>query len=129
MANIFPRMTSNSVPLKVVIALLMTVTAATAGVWYYCSPNYVRGGLHADAAPVPYSHCRLSCTSGSSGWTAAIVILSWDRSPHANLPGSSVCMNCHSPDLGNVLGDSPKLAPIRDSYFQWPAGAVGQNSQ
>ena len=54
MANIFPKW-SNTVPLKIVVALVLTVTAATGGVWYYFSPSYTRVGFM-PTQPVPYSH-------------------------------------------------------------------------
>jgi len=111
MANIFPKW-SNVVPVKVVVALVLTVTAAAGGVWYYCSPNYTKVG-YMPTQPVPYSH---ALHVGQLGLDCRYCHTFVDRSPHANIPGPSVCMNCHSPDLGNVLGDSPRLAPIRESY-------------
>jgi formate-dependent nitrite reductase cytochrome c552 subunit len=111
MANVFPKW-SNIVPIKVVIALFLTVSAATAGVWYYCSPNYTKVG-YMPTQPVPYSH---ALHVGQLGLDCRMCHTFVDRSAHANIPGPSVCMNCHSPDLGNILGDSPRLAPIRDSY-------------
>lgn len=111
MANIFPKW-SNTVPIKVVIALILTVTAATAGVWYYMSPNYTKVG-YMPTQPVPYSH---ALHVGTLGLDCRYCHTFVDRSAHANIPAPSVCMNCHSPDLGNVLSDSPRLAPIRDSY-------------
>ncbi len=111
MANIFPKW-SNTVPIKVVIALVLTVTAATAGVWYYLSPNYTKVG-YMPTQPVPYSH---ALHVGQLGLDCRMCHTFVDRSAHANIPGPSVCMNCHSPDLGNILGDSPRLAPIRESF-------------
>ncbi len=111
MANIFPKW-SNTVPIKVVIALIMTVSAATAGIWYYMSPNYTKVG-YMPTQPVPYSH---ALHVGTLGLDCRYCHTFVDRSAHANIPAPSVCMNCHSPDLGNVLSDSPRLAPIRDSY-------------
>jgi hypothetical protein len=111
MANIFPAW-SNSVPLKVVVALLMSATAATGGVWYYFSNSYTNVG-YAPVQPVPYSH---ALHVGQLGLDCRYCHTFVDRSEHANIPGPSVCMNCHSPDLGNVKGDSPLLSPIRDSF-------------
>lgn len=111
MANIFPKW-SNSVPVKVVIALLLTGSAATAGVWYYFSPNYTKVG-YMPTQPVPYSH---AIHVGQLGLDCRYCHTFVDRSPHANIPGPNVCMNCHSPDLGNVLSDDARLAPIRESY-------------
>jgi hypothetical protein len=111
MANIFPKW-SNTVPVKVVIALILTVSAATAGVWYYMSPNYTKVG-YMPTQPVPYSH---ALHVGTLGLDCRYCHTFVDRSAHANIPAPSVCMNCHSPDLGNILSDSPRLAPIRDSY-------------
>jgi len=111
MANVFPKW-SNAVPIKLVIALVLTVSAATGAVWYYCSPNYTKVG-YMPTQPVPYSH---ALHVGQLGLDCRYCHTFVDRSAHANIPGPSVCMNCHSPDLGNILSDSPRLAPIRDSY-------------
>ncbi len=111
MANIFPKW-SNTVPLKIVVALVLTVTAATGGVWYYFSPSYTRVGFM-PTQPVPYSH---AIHVGQLGLDCRYCHTFVDRSPAANIPSPNVCMNCHSPDLGNILGDSPLLAPIRESY-------------
>ena len=112
MANIFPKW-SNTVPIKLVIALILTVSRGDGGqVWYYCSPNYTKVG-YMPTQPVPYSH---ALHVGQLGLDCRYCHTFVDRSEHANIPGPSVCMNCHSPDLGNILSDSPRLAPIRDSY-------------
>jgi len=111
MANIFPRW-SNTVPLKAIVALVLTATAATGGVWYYCSPSYSRVG-YMPTQPVPYSH---AIHVGQLGLDCRYCHTFVDRSEHANIPSPSICMNCHSPDLGNIKGDDPLLAPIRDSY-------------
>jgi hypothetical protein len=111
MANIFPRW-SNSVPIKVVVALLMSVTAVTGGVWYYFSNGYTNVG-YMPVQPVPYSH---AIHVGQLGLDCRYCHTFVDRSEAANIPGPSVCMNCHGPTFGNVKGDSPLLAPIRDSY-------------
>jgi len=38
------------------------------------------------------------------------------ESPHANVPATQTCMNCHNPKKANVKGTSPLLAPVRNSY-------------
>jgi hypothetical protein len=111
MANIFPAWT-NTAPIKVVIALAFSATAASAAVWYYFSPNYTRVG-YMPIQPVPYSH---ALHVGQLGLDCEYCHTFVDRAPQANIPAASVCMTCHSPDLGNIKGDSALLAPIRDSY-------------
>ncbi len=36
-----------------------------------------------------------------------------ERSPNAGVPPTSVCLNCHA----QIWNKSPKLAPVRESYF------------
>jgi hypothetical protein len=111
MANIFPAWT-NILPIKVVIALGLSGAVASAGVWYYFSPNYTRVG-YMPVQPVPYSH---ALHVGQLGLDCQYCHTFVDRSAAANIPGASVCMTCHGPQLGNIKGDSPLLAPVRESY-------------
>jgi hypothetical protein len=111
MANIFPAWT-NLLPIKVVIALGLSATVAAGAIWYYCSPSYTRVG-YMPIQPVPYSH---ALHVGQLGLDCRYCHTFADRAPAANIPAASVCMTCHSPDLGNIKGDSPLLEPVRESY-------------
>ena len=54
MPNFFPRWT-NLLPLQIAIALILTGSAVTAGLWYYFTPKYTRVGYQ-PSQPVPFSH-------------------------------------------------------------------------
>lgn len=107
MAQIFPKWT-NQVPRKLLIGLIVIVNVLILSVWYFFSPEFTDVG-YAPTQPVPYSHklhvdklgldCQYCHTSV------------WD-SKQANIPATQTCMNCHN----QVLTDSDKLAPIRESW-------------
>lgn len=106
MSDLFPKWT-NRLPVKVLAGLAVVSTAATAGVWYYFSPEYTRVG-YAPLQPVAFSHnvhaeqLGLDCRYCHAG-----VEQSW----YSPVPASSVCLNCHV----QVLKDDPRLAPARES--------------
>ena len=54
MANIFPR-SSNWLPLKVLVILMVLGGAVTAGMWYYFTPKYTRVGYE-PIQPNPFPH-------------------------------------------------------------------------
>jgi len=107
MANFFPKW-SNTLPLKLLVAVGVLAVTTVAGITYYMTPQYSRVG-YMPKQPVAYNHylhaeqlgidCRYCHT-----WV--------DQSGHANVPDAGTCMNCHSV----VKADSPALAPIRESY-------------
>lgn len=107
MANIFPKW-SNHAPRKIVIALLLIITAITVFVTYYCTPKYLRVGYQ-PIQPVSYDH---SLHVGQLGMDCRYCHTYVDRSEHANVPGANTCMNCHS----QILPDSEALAPVRESF-------------
>lgn len=91
-----------------VVALGGVVTLA---VWYYFTPKYTRVG-YTPIQPIPYSHkihveqLGLDCTYCHSNVK---------EGAKANVPSPSLCLNCHDPQKGNVKGDSPLLAGLRDA--------------
>lgn len=107
MAQIFPKWT-NQVPRKILIGLIVVANALIFSVWYFFSPQYTDVG-YAPTQPVPYSHklhvdkLGLDCQYCHTGVF---------DSKQANIPATQTCMNCHS----QVLTDSEKLAPIRESW-------------
>ncbi len=107
MANVFPKW-ANTVPLKIIIGLALLGGAATLGVTYYFTPKYTRVG-YAPVQPVPFDH---SLHVNQLGMDCRYCHTYVDRSEHSNVPGTSVCMSCHS----MVQKESPALAPVRASY-------------
>ncbi len=107
MSDIFPKWT-NRLPLMVIIGVLMIGSAVTAGSWYYLSNKYSDVG-YMPLQPVAFSH---NIHAGQLGMDCRYCHNAVDKSWYANIPASSVCMNCHS----QVLKDDPKLAVVRESY-------------
>lgn len=107
MANVFPRWV-NTIPIKVIVALVLTVTTVTLGVTYYFTPKYTRIG-YAPTQPVAFSH---ALHAGQLELDCRYCHTFVDRSEHSNVPSSNVCMTCHS----MVRKDDPMLAPVRESY-------------
>ena len=107
MANIFPK-SINTLPIKVIVALLMTVAAVAGGVYYYFTPEYTRVG-YMPTQPVAFSH---NLHVNQLGMDCRYCHTYVDRAAHSNIPGTNTCMSCHS----LVKTDSAALAPVRASY-------------
>jgi hypothetical protein len=115
MANIFPRW-SNLLPIKILICVLVLGGGVASGVWYYLNPAYTRVGYE-PIQPVPFSH---KLHAGDLGMDCRYCHSFVETAAYANIPTTQVCMNCHS----QILPDSPKLAPVRESWktgkpIQW----------
>jgi len=106
MAQILPPWT-NRLPVIGALAGAVASVGAVAFVWYFFSPWYTDVGYR-PVQPVPYSH-RLHV--GELGLDCRYCHASVERSAVANVPPTSVCMNCHK----TVRRDSPLLQPVRDS--------------
>lgn len=107
MSKIFPK-SANKLPLQIVIFLFIFGGLTTAGVTYYMTPKYTRVG-YAPVQPVPFSH---ALHAGQLGMDCRYCHSNVETAPHANIPTSQTCMNCHN----QVKTESPLLAPVRNSY-------------
>lgn len=110
-SNVFPK-NSRLIAAALLFGVLALSGLLTAGVWYYFTPKYTRVGYQ-PYQPVPYSH---KIHVGQLGLDCTYCHTNVLESPHANVPSPVVCMNCHDPAKGNIKGDSPLLAPIRDAW-------------
>ncbi len=90
-----------------VVGPLVTVLVL-GSVWYYFSPKFTDVGYKPEQ-PVPYSH---KLHAGDLGIDCRYCHVGAERGPHAGVPPTQVCMNCHA----NVKPDSPKLLPVRESW-------------
>lgn len=104
----FPKWTNS---LRVVFA----VAAGVAPVYlvllvaYGASPKTTDVG-YAPPQPVAYSH---ALHAGKLGIDCRYCHTTVDDSPHASVPPTQTCMNCHA----NIkIKDSPKLTPVLESY-------------
>ena len=109
MAQIFPRWT-NEIP-KVAPPVLTVVGAfAIFVVWFWFSPKHTDVGYQ-PIQPVPYSH---KLHAGDMGMDCRYCHYNVERSAHAGVPPTQVCLNCHR----QVRTESSKLQPVRDALAE-----------
>lgn len=106
MANIFPRWT-NTLPLKLLVALVFIGGGVSAGVYYYATQKYTRVGYQPNQ-PIPFSHVT---HVGQVGLDCRYCHSFVEQSGHANIPSSNTCYNCHQ----HVKTNSPHIAKIKES--------------
>jgi len=107
MALIFPKSTDKYVK----IGALALATAAVAGgalAMYIGHPRVIMTGYQ-PIQPVPYSH---KLHAGDIGMDCYYCHFTANKSGHAAVPPTEVCMNCHT----RVKPNSPRLEKVRDSY-------------
>jgi len=107
MRNLFPRWT-NTVPVKVIVALGMVGGAVVAGITYYATPKYTRVGYQ-PTQPVSYNH---EFHAGELGIDCRYCHYNVETQAHANIPSSELCLNCHD----QIKQDSPYIKDIKQSY-------------
>lgn len=108
MPQIFPKW-ANEVPRRILLGLIIFLTATVAGVWYYFSPEYTDVG-YAPEQPVAFSH---QWHVGEIGLDCQYCHTNVFDSKHANVPATETCMNCHN----QIESQSPEeIQKIRDSY-------------
>jgi len=83
---------------------------AIAGVWYFGSPAYTDVGYQPQQ-PVPYSH---KMHVDSLGMDCRYCHNLVEISPHANVPPTQTCMNCHR----IVKADSEKMKRVQQSWTE-----------
>jgi hypothetical protein len=105
-AVIFPRWT-NRLPQMVAVAAPLAAGAVVFIVWYWFSPKFTDVG-YAPVQPVPYSH---KLHAGDLGIDCRYCHNTVESAPHAALPPTATCMNCHK----TILPDSPRLELVRHS--------------
>jgi hypothetical protein len=76
----------------------------------YCAlrPEFTRVG-YTPEQPVPFSH---ELHAGKLGMSCVYCHSNVERSPHATVPNSQTCMNCHQ----TIKATSPLLSPVRESF-------------
>ncbi len=107
MAQIFPEWT-NRLPTIIAISIPVLVIAVVGLVWYYLSPSYYAVGYR-PIQPVAYSH---KLHADDLGLDCRYCHTSAETSPHANVPSTQTCMNCHK----LILPESERLLPVRESF-------------
>lgn len=111
MPAIFTRTTDARVR-QAAVGLVVGAGLVVVGWYYYALPSYTRVG-YAPGQPVPFSHVQ---HVGQLGLDCTYCHTHVFESPHANVPASQTCMNCHNKEKANVKGNSPLLQPVYQSY-------------
>ncbi len=107
MAQIFPKWT-NDIP-RVGTPLVGVLGAcAIFALWFWGSPKHTDVG-YAPVQPIAYSH---KLHAGDLGLDCRYCHYNVDKSQHAGVPPTQVCMNCHR----QVKTDSTLLSPLRTSW-------------
>lgn len=107
MAQIFPRW-SNETPRYTFIATMVLGCAGVFGVYYWGSPYNTDVG-YMPRQPIAYSHKQ---HAGDLQMDCRYCHAYVERGPHAGVPSTQTCVNCHS----QVKKDSPLLEPMRQSW-------------
>ncbi len=119
MAQIFPKWW-NKTPALGLVATLVGGGVGSFGLYWWASPWNTDVG-YMPKQPIAYSHklhAGDSTGDADAGVPASMQIdcrychAYVERGPHAGVPPTQVCMNCHS----QVKKDSPKLQALRDSW-------------
>ena len=105
----FPKWT-NTLPLVLAIASVLSLIGATGFVWYWFSPRHLEVG-YIPEQPIPYSH---ALHAGKLGIDCRYCHYNVERSAHAAIPPTEICMNCHQA----IKTDSPAIQKIHESYHQ-----------
>ena len=104
---LFPKWT-NKLPFYMFLGAVLSLCFIIFVFWYWLSPKHTDVG-YSPEQPIPYSH-RLH--AGQLGIDCRYCHSSVERSAHAGIPATEVCMNCHK----MIKTESPNIKKIHESY-------------
>jgi hypothetical protein len=107
MAQIFPKWT-NETPRLITVGSLVGIGTAIFALYWWASPWNTDVG-YAPKQPVAYSH---KLHAGDLKMDCRYCHAYAERGPHAGVPPTQVCMNCHK----QVKKESPQLELVRSSW-------------
>jgi hypothetical protein len=81
------------------------------GLMVYARSPYARGMQDPIEQPIQFDHRHHTRDEGIDCRYCHNTV---DKSPHAGIPPTSLCLNCHS----QVWNKSPLLEPVRQSFFE-----------
>jgi hypothetical protein len=93
---------------RIAVGAVLTAGLCVAGLYYYAPPEYTRVG-YAPSQPVGFSH---ELHAGRLGMDCRYCHANVEESPHAGVPATQTCMNCHQA----IKTTSPALAAVRASW-------------
>ncbi len=120
MTALFPKWT-NKLPAAVTTLVLLGAPAVVGGVWYYFSPKFTDVG-YSPVQPVPYSH---KLHAGFFGMDCRYCHQNVEKGPHATVPPTQTCMNCHT----QIKPESLVLEPVRASLLSATAAQEAGSAQ
>ncbi|MFO1054185.1 MAG: cytochrome c3 family protein [Planctomycetota bacterium] len=100
----FPKWT-NKLPTIVALAVVFGGLVVTGIVWYFGSPKFTDVG-YSPTQPIAYSH---KLHAGVMAMDCRYCHTSVEQGPHANVPPTEVCMNCHKTVLAETSDQIKKL--------------------
>jgi len=111
MSDVFPRDVDRHVR-AVGVFLAGLGVLVVAGIAYYVTPKYTRVGYE-PLQPIAFSH---ALHAGRLGMECTYCHTHVADSPHANVPSTRTCINCHGEKNGNIKANSVALAPLREAW-------------
>lgn len=109
MAQIFSRKT-NEHPRLIFWGTMVGISFLSFAIYWWASPYNTDVG-YKPKQPIPYSH---ALHAGQLAMDCRYCHAYVERGPHAGVPPTQVCMNCHL----QVKKDSPKLEALRKSWAE-----------
>lgn len=94
--------------LRIASGVILTAGLAVFALYYYGPPEYTRVG-YAPIQPVAFSHAQ---HVGQLGMSCIYCHTRVEDAPHANVPATQTCMNCHQ----LIKASSPLLAEVRTRF-------------
>lgn len=105
----------NSLPKIAAVAAVGGGAFVVLAVWYFGSPKFTDVG-YSPTQPIAYSH---KVHAGLMGMDCRYCHTSVESGPHANVPTTEVCMNCHktvraeAPDIVRLAAAHAAGEPVR----------------
>ena len=96
------------------VGLGLCLTIFVGGFYYYAFPQYTRVGYQPEQ-PVPYWHVQ---HVGQLGMDCRYCHTKVEDSPHANVPTTQICMNCHNTEKAHIPAERvvQRTTPLRESW-------------
>ncbi len=113
MSGIFPKW-MNFLPTAGLLAGMVGLPAVVVGGWYWLTPDFYEVGYEPIQPGNGFNH---QIHAGKLGMDCRYCHTNVDRSPEANIPNVSTCMNCHAPGrVSKEIVPDEKVQFIRDAY-------------
>lgn len=103
----FPKWT-NQIPTIAAAAAVCAGAVVTFVVWYWFSPYHIEVG-YSPPQPIEYSH---KLHAGTMGMDCRYCHQAVEDGPHATVPTTETCMNCHK----TVRTDSPEIQKLAAAH-------------